>query len=63
MFIDKSRVKMRARRAGNAWNSFMEELEQVVSERDRTECAEIYAKLEAIQAEVAKALQKAFRIC
>lgn len=58
--IDRSRVKMRAKRACNAWNSFMEELEQVVMESNHQHCADIYNKLQAMQDEIGDSLRKAY---
>ena len=59
--IDQSRVKMRAQRAAKAWNSFMEELEQVTMESNHTQCEEIYKKLQAFQDEVGDNLRKAYK--
>ena len=58
--IDQSRVKMRAKRACNAWNNFMEELEQVVMESNHTMCVDIYKKLSGLQDEVGDNLRKAY---
>ena len=58
--IDQSRVKMRAKRACNAWNSFMEELGQVVMESNHTQCEEIYRKMSNLADEVGDSLRKAY---
>lgn len=58
--IDTDRVKMRAKRACKAWNSFMEELEQVTMESNHTMCEEIYKKLRALQDEIGDNLRKAY---
>lgn len=51
---------MRAKRACNAWNSFMEELDQVVMESNHTECVGIYEKMKALADEVGDNLRKAY---
>ena len=58
--MDKSRVKMRAKRACTAWNSFMEELDQVVMESNEQYCAELYKKMKALADEVGDNLRKAY---
>ena len=58
--IDLDRVKMRAKRACKAWNSFMEELEQVTMESNHTMCEEIYEKLRGLQDEIGDNLRKAY---
>ena len=58
--IDQDRVKMRAKRACKAWNSFMEELEQVTMESNHQYCEEIYKKLCGLQDEIGDNLRKAF---
>lgn len=58
--IDQSRVKMRAQRACKAWNSFMEELEQVTMESNHQYCEEIYKKLSGLQDEIGDNLRKAY---
>lgn len=51
---------MRARRACNAWNSFMEELGQVTMESNHTQCEEIYRKMSNLADEVGDSLRKAY---
>jgi hypothetical protein len=51
---------MRAKRACKAWNSFMEELEQVTMESNHTMCEEIYKKLRGLQDEIGDNLRKAY---
>ena len=58
--IDQSRVKMRAQRACKAWNSFMEELDQVVMESNHTYCEGIYKKMKVLADEVGDNLRKAY---
>ena len=58
--IDQARVKMRAKRACKAWNSFMEELEQVTMESNHTECVGIYEKMKSLADEVGDNLRKAY---
>jgi hypothetical protein len=58
--IDQARVKMRAKRACKAWNSFMEELDQVVMESNHTECVGIYEKMKSLVDEVGDNLRKAY---
>lgn len=58
--IDTDRVKMRAKRACKAWNSFMEELEQVTMESNHQYCEEIYKKLRGLQDEIGDNLRKAY---
>ena len=58
--IDQSRVKMRAKRACAAWNSFMEELNQVVMESNYQYCEDIYKKLRAMSDEIGDSLRKAY---
>lgn len=58
--IDQARVKMRAKRACNAWNSFMEELEQVTMESNHTYCEDIYKKMKSLADEVGDNLRKAY---
>ena len=58
--IDQARVKMRAQRACKAWNSFMEELDQVVMESNHTYCGDIYKKMKALADEVGDNLRKAY---
>ena len=58
--IDQARVKMRAQRACKAWNSFMEELDQVVMESNHTYCGDIYKKMKSLADEVGDNLRKAY---
>lgn len=58
--IDQARVKMRAQRACKAWNSFMEELEQVTMESNHTYCDDIYNKMSKLADEVGDNLRKAY---
>jgi hypothetical protein len=58
--IDQGRVKMRAQRACKAWNSFMEELQQVTMESNHTYCDDIYKKMSALADEVGDNLRKAY---
>ena len=58
--IDQARVKMRAKRACKSWNSFMEELEQVVMESNHTCCEAIYKKMSKLADEVGDNLRKAY---
>ena len=58
--IDQARVKMRAKRACKAWNSFMEELDQVVMESNHTYCEDIYKKMSKLADEVGDNLRKAY---
>ena len=58
--IDQARVKMRAKRACKAWNSFMEELEQVTMESNHTMCDDIYKKMSKLADEVGDNLRKAY---
>jgi hypothetical protein len=58
--IDQARVKMRAKKAFNAWNTFMEELRQVTMESNRRYCDEIYKKMCGLQNEIYDNLSKAF---
>ena len=58
--IDQARVKMRAQRACKAWNSFMEELDQVVMESNHTYCEDIYKKMKSLADEVGDNLRKAY---
>ena len=58
--IDHARVKMRVKRAGKAWNSFMEELQQVTMESNHQHCEEIYKKMCGLQDEICDNLRKAF---
>jgi len=58
--IDQARVKMRAKQACKAWNSFMEELDQVVMESNEQYCADIYKKMKALADEVGDNLRKAY---
>jgi hypothetical protein len=58
--IDQDRVKMRAKRACKAWNSFMEELEQVTMESNHTQCDGIYRKMSNMADEVGDSLRKAY---
>lgn len=58
--IDQARVKMRAKRACKAWNSFMEELDQVVMESNHTYCEDIYKKMFKLADEVGDNLRKAY---
>ena len=58
--IDQARVKMRAKRACKAWNSFMEELEQVTMESNHTYCDDIYNKMSKLADEVGDNLRKAY---
>lgn len=58
--IDQARVKMRAQRACKAWNSFMEELDQVVMESNHTYCEDIYKKMSKFADEVGDNLRKAY---
>ena len=53
-------VKMGAKRACNAWNNFMEELDQVVIESNETYCSELYKKMKALADEVVVNLRKAY---
>lgn len=58
--IDQARVKMRAQRACKAWNSFMEELQQVTMESNHTYCEDIYKKMSKLADEVGDNLRKAY---
>ena len=58
--IDQARVKMRAKRACKAWNSFMEELQQVTMESNHTYCDDIYNKMSKLADEVGDNLRKAY---
>ena len=58
--IDQDRVKMRVKRACKAWNSFMEELEQVTMESNHTQCDGIYRKLSSLADEIGDSLRKAY---
>lgn len=58
--IDKSRVKMRAKLACKAWNSFMEELGQVVMESNYTQCDGLFKKMKSLADEVGDNLRKAY---
>ena len=58
--IDQGMVKMRAQRACKAWNSFMEELDQVVMESNEQYCYDIYKKMKALADEVGDNLRKAY---
>ena len=58
--IDQDRVKMRAKLACEAWNSFMAELQQVMMESNYTMCEEIYKKLRGLQDEIGDNLRKAY---
>lgn len=58
--VFQSRVKMRAQRAAKAWNSFLEELEQVTMESNHTYCEELYKKLKGLQDEIGDNLRKAY---
>ena len=60
--IDPDRVKMRAKRACKAWNSFMDELEQVTMESNHTMCEEIYKKMRGLQDEIGDNLRKAYHV-
>ena len=60
--IDSDRVKMRAKRACKAWNSFMDELEQVTMESNHTMCEDIYKKLRGLQDEIGKELRSAYNM-
>lgn len=60
--IDSDRVKMRAKRACKAWNSFMEELEQVTMESNHTMCEDIYKKMRGFQDEIGKELRSAYNM-
>lgn len=58
--IDQAMVKMRAKSACKAWNSFMEELDQVVMESNHTMCDDIYKKMSKLADEVGDNLRKAY---
>ena len=58
--IDPDRVTMRAKRACKAWNSFIEELQQVTMESNHTQCEEIYRKMSNLADEVGDNLRKAY---
>ena len=58
--IDQNRVKMRAKRACNAWNTFMEELQQVTMESNHQYCEEIYKKMFKLADEIGDSLRKAY---
>ena len=58
--IDPDRVKMRVKRAGKAWNSFMEELQQVTMESNHQYCEEIYQKMKGFADEIYDNLRKAY---
>ena len=58
--IDPDRVKMRAKRACKAWNSFIEELQQVTMESNHTQCEEIYRKMSNMADEIGDSLRKAY---
>lgn len=51
---------MRAKRACAAWNSFMEELRQVVMESDGAYCKGAYEKAKSLGDEVGDALRRAY---
>jgi len=51
---------MRAKRACKAWNSFMEELEQVTMESNHTLCEDIYKKMSNLADEIGDNLRKAY---
>ena len=58
--IDPDRVRMRAKRACKAWNSFMDELEQVTMESNHQYCEEIYKKMSNLADEIGDNLRKAY---
>lgn len=58
--IDPDRVKMRAKRACKAWNSFIEELQQVTMESNHTQCEDIYRKMSNLADEIGDSLRKAY---
>ena len=58
--IDPDRVKMRAKRACKAWNSFIEELQQVTMESNHTMCEDIYRKMSNLADEIGDSLRKAY---
>lgn len=58
--IDIDRVKMRAKRACKAWNSFIEELQQVTMESNHTMCEDIYRKMSNMADEIGDSLRKAY---
>lgn len=58
--IDADRVKMRANRACKAWNSFMEELDQIVMESNAQYCYDLYKKLNALDDEIGDNLRTAY---
>jgi hypothetical protein len=59
--IDPDRVKMRAKRACKAWNSFIEELQQVTMESNHTQCEDIYRKMSNLSDEIGDSLRKAYK--
>ena len=59
--IDQDRVKMRAKRACKAWNSFIEELQQVTMESNHTQCEDIYRKMSNLADEIGDSLRKAYK--
>lgn len=51
---------MRAKLACKAWNSFMEELGQVVMESNYTQCDGLFKKMKSLSDEVGDNLRKAY---